>query len=210
MPQPWGPHLSGSSRVVILGLPESGKSTLVEKLTADAHRVIFFDAGGDDYDKPGRLVLSVAELAKYPAFLNDPHCRIVIRPRARDGAGLAEECHSLLDTLGLWQRPPPRRNLIVAFDEVGDYRQWAEHDLKVAFRRARHLAIGVILASQFATDIPLTSRRAASHVYCLAQSHRVELDALAKDYGEDFAARVEAWRHYEPPVEWVSRKPQGA
>lgn len=206
MPQPWGPHLSGSSRVVILGLPESGKSTLVESLTRDAHRAIFFDAGGDDYAKPGRLVLTAAELAHYPRLLSDPHLRLVIRPEGRDGKELAAEVHTLLETLGLWQRPPPKRNLVLALDEVGDYRAWAEHDLKTIFRRGRHLGIGIVLASQFATDIPLTSRRAASHMYCLAQSHRAELDALEADYGEQFAADVAAWRHYQPPVTWTSRK----
>jgi hypothetical protein len=60
-----------------------------------------------------------------------------------------------------------------------------------------------IFLSQFATDIPLTVRRAATHVLCLAQDHAKELDALSEVYGETFAAQVQAWRRFQPPVRWT-------
>lgn len=209
--QPWG-DLQFGQRIIVMGEPLSGKSTLAEKLTADAHRVLWFDMCGD-YERRGRLGVSVDELARWPALLDDPHARIVVRPQSEDDNGLSSEA---LQVLQLCERAGEafdstgRGGRVLVYDEVGDYRRYSEGTLNRLFRRGRHYGLVPILVSQVATDFPLTSRRIASHVYCLAQSHDSELAALEGTYGKDFAARVRAWRHYEPPVVWTRKAPNPA
>lgn len=214
MSQPWG-ILSGTTRGIVLGEPTTGKSFLAEQLTRAAFRVVWFDVSGDDYNRPGRAVLTVSELERWPVMLDDPHARIVIAPRGDDAASLTAELDRVLSVFGLWQRPPPQRNLVFVCDEVGDYRESAEQTLNALFRRGRHLGIGSLLVSQVATDIPLTCRRLASDVWSLGQAYPKDIDALASTYGEDFADRVRHWRKhrspdgritYDPPIHFERSK----
>lgn len=194
--QPWGSHLHGASRVLLMGLPTCGKSHHARALTADAARCLFYDVAGDDYAAPGRLDVTVRELERFPGLLDDEFCRLRVVPEADDGPGYAAEVSRLVALL--WDA----RDIVAVFDEVGDYRAEAERTLNRLFRRGRHQGIATLLVSQFATDFPKTCRRAASDVYAVGQKHPHELKALADVYGEDFAARVAAWRKYEPPVTW--------
>lgn len=203
-----------------MGEPMSGKSTLAEKLTADAHRVLYFDLCGD-YDKPGRLVVTIDELEKWPELLDDRHSRVVVAVQGDDEKSIAAEALRTLQACELAgadfdraRKAGPGVSVrsksagrVVVFDEVGDYRRYAESTLNRLFRRGRHYGLVPILASQVATDFPLTCRRLASHVSCLAQSHDGELEALEQIYGADFATRVRAWRHFQPPVLWTRKMP---
>ncbi len=200
MPQPWG-QLKPTDKVLILGLPTSGKSTLAEKLVSDAHRVCWFDPAGD-YSRPGRLTLSPAELERWPQLLDDPHLRLVIEPETEEERDLGAEFKTVST---LVRHAGDKRGLVLVADEVGDYRAGAEGRINWWFRRGRHHNVATVLVSQVATDIPLKARKLASRVYCLAQEHPGELDALEEVYGHDFRVRVEAWRKYDAPVEWSQR-----
>jgi hypothetical protein len=197
MPQPWG-QLAKGDKIVILGVPLSGKSTLAEKIVAGAWRVVWFDPAGD-YGKPGRLSLSPAELERWPRLLDDDHARIVINPKGETDRELGDE---FLAVTNLVRKAGDKQGLIFVADEVGDYRAGAEGRINWLFRRGRHHGIVPILVSQVATDIPLKSRKLASQVYCLQQDHVDELKELARVYGDDYAHRVQAWRKYDPPVVW--------
>lgn len=199
--QPWGPDLTKTSRVVILGAPHTGKTTTIERITADAWRVVWFSPAWDDFDRPGRLVLSVRELERWPVLLRDEHARIVVRPEGDAPDELADEVRRLTRLVSA------AKNLIVVFDEVGDYKGIPDADkaLTRLFRRGRHDGVATILSSQVPTDIPKTCRRIASHVYCTLLERRAELAELSGDFGDDFAARVAAWTPYQAPALWRSR-----
>lgn len=204
---PYSPHgsrLHYASRVLVMGLPTTGKTMFArDALTADAHRCVYYDPA-DDYSAPGRLDVTAAELERWPDFLRDPHCRIVVKPQADDAKGMAAEVRTVLSLA--WEA----RDLVLLFDEVGDYRKEAERDLNKLVRRGRHQGIASVLVSQFATDFPRTCRRAASTVYVFAQKDPLELETLARSYGADFAARAAAWRRYDPPATWRDSEIQEA
>lgn len=191
-----GPYLHGASRVLIGGLPTCGKTEHAKKLTRESWRALWYSPQPEDFRAPGRLFVTVDELERYPDLLADPHTRIVVDPRGDDGKSQAEEVGVLVRLLF------EARDIACVFDEVGDYRREAERDLNRLFRRGRHSGIASVLVSQFATDFPLTCRRAASDVFVFAQKHKAELDALAETYGEDFAEQCRRWRKYEPPATW--------
>jgi len=193
--QPWGSHLKGNARVLIMGLPECGKTTFARTLTADAFRAVFFDPAGD-YSAPGRLDVTLAELQKWPGLLDDPHARIVVKPQADDERGLAAEARVLINLAF------EAGDLVLVLDEVGDYGKHAAGPLSKLVRRGRHEGIASVLVSQFATDFPKTCRRAASDVYGFLQKHPDDLAALEHVYGPAFSARVASWRKYEPPAAW--------
>lgn len=194
--QPWGSHLDGETRVLIMGLPTCGKTEWAKKLTADAYRCAWFDVA-DDYSAPGRLDVTIPELERWPGLLDDPHCRIVVKPQADDEKGLAKEARAFISLAF------EAGDLVAVLDEVGDYGKWCAGPLSKLVRRGRHRGIASVLVSQFATDFPKTCRRAASEVYVFKQAHVDDLAALAKQYGgPNFAARVAAWRKYEPPATW--------
>lgn len=196
------PRLTGYERIVVLGEPTCGKSTIAEALALRSERALFFDCGGDDYTAPGRLVLSPAELARHPSFLDDPHARIVVVPEGGDARELSAELDTVLTTVGLWRKPAPIRDMAIVLDEVGDYRAASEGLLNKLFRWSRHMKVSAILVSQVATDIPKTCRRIASHAVCVGQSHPDDLDALAEVYKQPYADSVALWRKYDPPVVW--------
>ncbi|MHB1843227.1 MAG: hypothetical protein ACYCWW_00150 [Deltaproteobacteria bacterium] len=192
--QPWG-TLEHTDRIVILGLPTSGKTWLAERLVAPAWRVVWFDPAGD-YGKPGRVEVTPDELERWPRLVNDPHLRLVVTPQGETGRELAEDLTRVTNIVR------KKGDLVFVADEVGDYRVYAEGRLGWLFRRGRHDGIATVLVSQVGTDIPLTCRKTASRVYCLAQHHPDELQKLAAIYGEAYAARVAAWQKYDPPIVW--------
>lgn len=202
MAQPWG-ELNIGDRIVMMGLPTFGKSTLAEKLTAEADAAIFVSTF-HDYEKTERGVATVDQLEKYPALLSDPHSRIAVRLSHSSGRACAEEVAAVIDCLKFAGRNFDRTGhggRVAVFDEVGSYRRYLEDELNEVFRGGRHYGVVPIFASQVATDIPLKCRKLASRVLCLGQRHRDELKEL-EIYGKPFAERVGRWAKYEPPIEW--------
>lgn len=198
MPQPWGNDLTKTSREIIVGMPYSGKSTLAERLTRTAYRVVWFSPE-TDYEKPGRLVVTMPQLKRYPDLLLDPHLRLVVRnPENADGKVLAANLASLID-LCRWAE-----DLVLVCDEVGDYREESERVLNKLFRRGRHKGIATVLVSQVPTDIPYKCRKIASRVWCFKQSHADELKELRQLYGDSFAATAASWEPFDLPAVWVA------
>jgi hypothetical protein len=207
MMQPWG-ELQLGDRLLVMGLPTFGKSTLCEKLTATADRALFFSPV-PDFQKPARPVYSIAELERYPDLLCGEYVRVAVKVNGR-GRELAEQAVRTFRALERAYRDfdaTGEGGCVAVFDEVGDYRRFAEDELNAIFRRGRHYGLVPIFASQVATDIPLRARKLASRVLCLGQRHGDELRELRGLYGEDFARRVGAWRKYEPPAEWSAANP---
>ena len=173
---------------MILGLPLTGKSRLAAKLTEGADRVIFFDPMSDYAAYAGARQTTLNELAEHPEWLSEPRFRIAIVPDGEDYEGEVAETISIAYQV---------RNLILVFDEVGDYRSVTERMLNRVSRTGRHSGIVPIYVSQVATDIPLTVRRLATRVYSFTQFFERDLSALESVYGIGFTDRVKKLRKGE-------------
>jgi hypothetical protein len=191
MPQPWGSQLNAGQRILIMGDSGSGKTHNGNLLTADAHRVQWFDPE-DEHLKPGRLVLTPAELLTYPKLLDDPHLRLVITPESYDEEGMGEEAAAVADLV-----MDRGKNLVSYWGEVGDYRRSSESSLNRLFRKGRKRGIVPVFDSQVATDFPLTSRKLATDVYVTSMSHSAELAEIERQYGEAVADRALHWHEWQ-------------
>jgi hypothetical protein len=192
MPQPFGP-LSPRSHEIVLGVPGSGKTTLARARVSEARRVVFFDPAGD-YAGEGEAV-AVADLAEDPGQLAGQFCRLVVEP-GDDVPGDFAELVALC-------REHAGPGLVLVADEVGDYSARAAETLTRLHRNGHHDGLASLLVSQCAVDIPKTCRRTATRVASLLQTASADLDALATEYGDDFADRVRHWRPGDPPAVWM-------
>lgn len=177
---PWGPF-KYFERVMIIGLPMSGKSYLAAKLTKPCPRVVYFDPAKDYAKLTGAKSITVDELFDNPAILDQKRFRIAIIPDSEPEEVL-EDVTAIVRAAG---------NLVFVLDEVGDYNQGKAGDtLKKLARNGRHDGIVSVYVSQVAVDIPKTVRRLATRVYSFKQVHPHDLKALEEIYGEAFAQRV--------------------
>lgn len=209
MTQPWG-TLNLGERITVNGLPTFGKTTLCEKLAAEAYAAIFLSTFRD-FEKPSRGVATVDQLERYPQLLAQSYSRIAVRVTSgKRGRALADEYARTIECVNFAGRHFDRTGKggrIFVLDEIGDVRRHLEDELNAVFRGGRHYGIVPVFASQVATDLPLKARKLASTAYFLGQRHNDELKEIAACYGRDFASRVGRWRKYEPPIVWLAENP---
>lgn len=203
MPQPFGP-LFYNSHEVVLGVQQSGKTTLVRERLASARRVLFATPHPDDYVDDGELV-DVETLARRPELLDGVVCRLVVPLGSEDRED--EDDGSALDVLKLVRlvrrEAPERGSLVLVLDEVGDYRKRCEGELTKLHRNGHHRGVASVLISQCATDIPPSCHRNATRVASLLQTRSVDLDALETEFGPEFREAVARWRPGDPPAVWT-------
>jgi hypothetical protein len=177
---PRGPFLNGD-RIIIIGLPMSGKTTLAAKLTKDVPRILFFDPF-HDYRTIAKAPEILADaLIENPRMLDKPEFRYSIIPDEDDLGGQLESVVAIARAAG---------DMVFVMDEVGDYKQEATKTMEKLARNGRHNGIVPFYVSQVAMDIPRTVRRLASQVYSFRQEDPDDLDALSERYGDAFAIKV--------------------
>jgi hypothetical protein len=185
---PRGPFREGE-RLIVIGLPMSGKTTLAAELTKDCPRLAFITTMQDD----ARMFKALPIPAE--TFLDDPK-QFVGRARFRvavvmDAGAEAEQLAAILHVMRA------AGDCVVVLDEVGDYKQKAELELVKLARNGRHNGIVSVYISQMAVDIPKGVRRLATRVYSFQQYHPHDIDALDEIYGEDFAIAVRNSRGHD-------------
>ncbi|MBK9497105.1 MAG: hypothetical protein IPO08_21840 [Xanthomonadales bacterium] len=161
--------------------------------------MVFFDPA-DDFAPEGE-VFAPADLEDAPReVLAGTFLRVVVaagrdpdRDVAEEFAAVVEACRSVADLGGV----------VLVADEVGDYSRRADSHLTRLHRNGHHDGVASVLVSQCATDIPKTCRRTATRCTSLLQVNADDLDALAREYGDDFASNVKGWRPGRPPVVWT-------
>jgi hypothetical protein len=178
---PWGPfHVA--DRILILGISYTGKTTKAAELARGGDRVLAFDPL-HDYARFGYEEWSVGELAERPELLDRARFKIAAIPDEEDLAGDLSTFVQLARDAG---------NVVVIFEEVGDYSAEGFADLNKVARNGRHEGIVPLFVSQNAVDIPKTVRRTATYVYSFRQQEPDDLKQLEGRCGADFVARAKA------------------
>lgn len=183
-----GPFRVGE-RIIILGIPMSGKTTLAATLTKSVKRIVYFDPFHDYAEIANAKAVKASELFKNPKILDQSEFRYAIQPD--DTGDLAQDFD---DTVMLVRAAG---DMVFVMDEIGDYKRETEQTLAKIARNIRHNGIVPIFVSQVATDIPKTVRRLATAVYSFRQEHPDDLEALEKVYGEAFAQEVSQLPEHE-------------
>jgi hypothetical protein len=179
--KPLGPDFIKGDRIVIVGLPLSGKTYLAGKLTKDCPRILFFDPYHDYVEAAGATEISADELIENPKLLAASTFRYAVIPDEDD---LAEQLYSVV------KFARAAGDLVLVMDEVGDYKRNAQLTLEKLARNGRHNGLVPIYVSQVAMDIPRTVRRIASRVYSFRQEDIEDIEALRERYGDAFAQKV--------------------
>lgn len=182
-------------RVIILGVPLTGKTYYAAELTKDCSRVVYFDPCGD-YAEYGAIEFTVDELEAAREILRKPKFKIAVRPNDEDGESMAND---LDRTVRLCRSVG---EMTVVLDEVGDYSLEGARTINKLFRNGRHDGIVTILVSQVATDIPKTCRRIATRYYSFLQQDPGDLDALEEKCGTQFRDEAAKWQVGNKPAVW--------
>lgn len=185
--KPVGDFIPGD-RIIIIGLPLSGKTFLAAKLTANVPRILYFDPYHDYQEAAGAEEIAADSLIENPRVLAKARFRYAVIPDENDIAQQLEDVVSLARATG---------NLVLVMDEVGDYKRNAQLTLEKLARNGRHNGIVPIYVSQVAMDIPRTVRRIATRVYSFRQEDIEDLDALRERYGEKYATEVSSLKLHE-------------
>ena len=193
MTQPWG-QLERTDHEVVLGVPQSGKTTLARGRLASARRAVFFDPTGDFVSEGERVPAACFAVE----LLRGTVVRWVVEP----GADVAADFERVTEVC---RAAKAFGGLVLCADEVGDYSRSAVAALERLHRNGHHDGVASVLVTPFAVDIPKNARRSASRVWSCLQEDPEDLQALAEVYGEDFAARVRAWRPGDEPAMWERR-----
>jgi hypothetical protein len=169
-------------RIVVIGLPLSGKTTLAAKLTKGCPRVVYIDPENDYAALTGAVEIPADALLADPGILDKPTFRYAITFGEGEPPDYIADLTRIIRAAG---------DLVLVYDEVGDYNEGhAGATLKRMARTGRHDGIVSIYVSQVAVDIPKTVRRLATTVYSFRQVHPHDLKALSEVYGETFADKV--------------------
>jgi hypothetical protein len=198
---PWGPDLHLGEHRLVVGVPGSGKTCYARRVVRRAHRVIYFDPGGDYDQTPGAEVVTVH---RWPSrsYFRQEYFRLVVEvdPESETGDQF------------VWvaQRAREVGNLVLLCDEVGDYNRGpAERALKNLNRNGHKRGIVTVYVSQRAMEIPLGARASATRVDSFLQDSEDDLDTLHDLYDPSepgFSERVRAWTPHHPPVTWQRRQ----
>lgn len=195
--RPWGPDLNLPEHRIIIGVPQSGKTTYARKLIARARRVIIFDPGHDYVDMSGADVVTVKEWPKSNYF-NESMFRLVVIP--------TEDYDMVDEFVYTTKRVREIGDLVYVCDEVGDYNAGpGARMLRNLHRNGHKQGLVTILVSQRAVDIPLGARATASQVDSFLQDNEQDLEQLHLMYdgsAPGFSERVRHWSPGQPPVSW--------
>jgi hypothetical protein len=199
-------NLWAGDRVIVVGQVGSGKTHWTRtEIAAPAERCVVFDPAEDpQWLADGFRPWTVAELAAEPGLLAADNMRIVCHPRPGDFAergSLAGAKGAEVETLCDLVRAAG--DLVIVWDEVGDYDEEGADPLQRLARGSRHQGVAVVFVSQCAIEIPKRCRRQATRIVSFLQSEPSDLATLADKCGEAFANQARDWRKGQPPAVWT-------
>jgi hypothetical protein len=206
----YGRNLAWGDHVIVVGLQQTGKSTLARELVRGARRVVFLDPKGDYARKvKGAVVATPMQVHEQPALLRAPRLRLVVligHGETDPAAEVRYMIRRLRETeaeLGL--------GTVVVLDELHVYSDRCAITLRglMASGHGTDPACGglvSVMVSQRGVDLPLGCRALATRAYSFKQTHPRDLERLADEFGEDFAEHARTWSAGREPAYWEQER----
>jgi hypothetical protein len=214
----WKERLRADERIAVVGTSGSGKTWWVRKELLKANpRAFIFDPCGD---YPELRAVTVAQLLADPGQLAPDKVQLAVRPVAGTYEDLAEQLCLFIDLCrraGTPQDPGAPigpcdalvvveecskvRGLYTERDASGSKRS-TDYELGQLATDGRKTGLAVAYVAQRHIMIPPDARSQCRRVVSCEQFHAADLRSLSEQCGEEFAAKVQAWRRGAPPVIW--------
>lgn len=205
----YGPNLSWGDHVIVIGLQQTGKSTLARALVKGARRVVYVDPKGD-YAREIRKADVRTPLELEQVDGDARYMRLVVLV-GRGEHDAADEVRYVARKVREWSQGSAAHGIVLVMDELHLYSDSASLTLRGLLANGHGIApeyggIVTVLVSQRGVDIPLGCRALVSRAYALAQEHERDLERLEDEFGPDFAAVAKSWEPGDAPAYWERRK----
>ena len=210
---PWGANLAWGDHVIVVGLQQTGKSTLARTLTRGARRVIYYDPKGDYArrlgGRRGVLVVRPEEMEGIDGAAR--YLRVVVLGARDPDVDAADEVRYVVRKVREWSEGRRELGIVLVLDELHLYSASAGSTLRSLLASGHGVApeyggVVSVLVSQRGVDLPLGCRALATRAYSFRQQHPDDLDRLEKEFGADFRAEAKSWQAGEPPAFWEQEK----
>lgn len=199
-----GPHgrLSLPQHRIVLGVPQSGKTTFARSLVLDARRLVVFDPPGDWEDLPHARIVRPGDL-RDRALLRGDKVRLVVQAGRDEAFEVGDEFAYVARACRVVG------NMVLVPDEVSLYNRGPGGRALAHLHMNGHKhGIVTVMIAQRMVGIPLDCRATATHVHSFLQDSEEDLATLAEVYDPGcpgFSARVRAWEGGDPPITWRRR-----
>lgn len=214
--------LEGADVALYLGKRGTGKSTRAKALAGRCMRagwnVVALDYH-DEWSKHGHLTDQVTlgpltqrlelwqVLADPDVILRPKRLCAAVVPSTRDPRAVAAGFARVMALVS------ERGETMLAADEVGTWGPFCQEELDTLACNSRHNTVPLVLVSQRAKKISLTTRSQSTHINSGLQTEPQDLDALAEVAGQAFADSVSQlgpfqWCHWTDTGATSPRPPQ--
>lgn len=210
----YGANLTWGDHVAILGIQQTGKTTLALALTRGARRVVYVSPKGDYALKVrGAIVGPPIVLEDVP--WDEPRLRVCVL-LGRDGdVDPSDEVRYVIrkvrENAGGDASGSASRGIVLVLDEVNLYGQGAGPVIKTLLAAGHGIApryggVVTVLVSQRGVDVPLGGRALLTRCYSYRQEHPADRARLRDEFGSAFARTAHKWSAGEEPAYWEQEK----
>jgi hypothetical protein len=205
----YGKNLAWGDHVVVVGLQQTGKSTLARALIRGARRVVMVDPKGD-YARVFPRAQIMAPGGMEHVNGTDRYLRVVVLVGRDPDVEIADEVRYVCRKVREWS-DGPGLGLVVVFDELHLYSASASSELRAVMANGHgispaHGGVVSVFVSQRGVDLPLGCRALATRAYSFAQQHPRDLERLEDEFGAEFRETAEHWDVGQDPAYWEQRR----
>lgn len=173
------PLVTGDAHAGVFGVTRSGKTTWLLSQLAKRPRVVVVDIDGEysRFRSSGRGLLAeemrASELSQYPTKLREPHLSLAVIPDDDTPRAGARAFALVAELARNYQMP-----LTLVAEEVGDWGQMAEGELRTLVTRGAKRGVQLIVVAQRPALVPKTVRSQLSQLVMFRTVEPGDLEAL--------------------------------
>ncbi len=209
----FGRNLAWGDHVGVVGLQQTGKSTLARALCKGARRVVYVDPKGD-YARSVKGAVIVRPIDLEAIVGGDPkaarYMRLVVLVGQDPDVDIADEVRYVARKVREWS-VGRGCGIVLVMDELHLYSASASATLRALLANGHGIdpksgGIVTLLVSQRGVDLPLGCRALLTRAYSFRQKHPSDLARLEDEFGAEFREAAETWGAGEQPAYWEQEK----